>query len=145
MASMSHTVRPVPDKIWKLLQTALSNAHAPYSHFPVASVLLASNKQGKKKWFSGCNVENISYGLTICAERTAIGAAVSQGYHKLHQVYIYVKKEPYGSPCGACRQVIYEFGPKCDVFLVADGKKPMQKFQCQELLPYAFNSQSLLD
>src|ERR1700722_16245125 len=106
----------------KLLQSAkkvMKNAHAPYSKFRVGAAVLLSNG----KIFSGCNVENASYGMTNCAERTAIFSAVAQ-YGPAIEIRAVSVVNDQGvpcSPCGACRQVIYEFGPDATIFF--EGKQ----------------------
>jgi cytidine deaminase len=121
----------------RLLQTAravMKNAHAPYSHFRVGSALLTT----KGQIFAGCNVENASYGMTNCAERTAIFSAVAALGPKVEVAAIAVVND-HGvpcSPCGACRQVIYEFGPNAIVFFQgAEGEK---QAHITELLPEGF-------
>jgi cytidine deaminase len=121
----------------RLLQTAravMKNAHAPYSNFRVGSALLTT----KGHIFAGCNVENASYGMTNCAERTAIFSAVAALGPKMEVAAIAVVND-HGvpcSPCGACRQVIYEFGPDAVVFFQgADGEK---QAHITELLPEGF-------
>lgn len=99
---------------------ARANAYAPYSRFRVgAAVQTASGKV-----FRGANVENVSYGLTVCAERVAIGAAVAAGEREVVAVAVVAGKPPGSgdppAPCGACRQVLYEFGPGMDVILPGD-------------------------
>src|SRR5271154_1684634 len=93
---------------------AFQNAYAPYSKFRVGAALLTASGDV----FAGCNVENASYGMSNCAERTAIFSAISQGGPKLEIVAIAVANDHDApcSPCGACRQVIYEFGPRATVF-----------------------------
>jgi len=120
-----------------LLQTARSamkKAYAPYSKFRVGSAILTS----AGKIFSGCNVENASYGMTNCAERTAIFAAVAELGPKLEVTAVAVVND-HGvpcSPCGACRQVIYEFGPDAIIFFQgAEGEK---RAHITELLPEGF-------
>lgn len=124
----------------KLEQAAarvMKNAHAPYSKFRVGAAILLTNG----KIFSGCNVENASYGLTNCAERTAIFTAVAQLGPKVEIRAVAVTND-HGiacSPCGACRQVIYEFGPDATVFFQgADGPK---QAHITELLPEGFRLQ----
>jgi cytidine deaminase len=118
-------------------RAAMKNAYAPYSHFKVGAALLTAGGDV----FVGCNVENASYGLTNCAERTAIFSAVAQVGPKLEIQAIAIvndHKVPC-SPCGACRQVIYEFGPEAIVFFL--GAKGWTRFLIDDLLPEGFRLQ----
>lgn len=121
----------------RLLQAAkkvMKNAHAPYSKFRVGAAVLLSNG----KIFSGCNVENASYGMTNCAERTAIFSAVAELGPKIEITAVTVVND-HGvpcSPCGACRQVIYEFGPNATVFF--QGAEGPKQAHITELLPEGF-------
>lgn len=115
-------------------EAAMQNAYAPYSNFRVGSAVLTTSG----KVFSGCNVENASYGMTNCAERTAIFSAVAQLGPTLELSAVAVVND-HGvpcSPCGACRQVIYEFGPDATVFF--QGAKGPQQAHITELLPEGF-------
>ena len=115
-------------------RTAMKRAYAPYSNFRVGAAILT--KTGKV--FSGCNVENASYGMTNCAERTAIFAAVAELGPKLEVTAVAVVND-HGvpcSPCGACRQVIYEFGPDAIVFF--QGTEGDKQAHITELLPEGF-------
>jgi cytidine deaminase len=118
-------------------QKVMKNAHAPYSNFRVgAAILLADGKV-----FSGCNVENASYGMTNCAERTAIFSAVAKLGPKIEIRAVAVTND-HGvacSPCGACRQVIYEFGPDAVVFF--QGARGPKQAHITELLPEGFRLQ----
>jgi len=119
---------------------AYEHAYAPYSQFRVgAAILLESGEV-----FSGCNVENASYGLTNCAERSAIFTAVSAlggNNVRIRALAVVNDRQVACSPCGACRQVITEFGPDADVFyLGADG---VQHSSMHDLLPNCFSSDSL--
>jgi len=124
----------------KLLRSArkvMMNAHAPYSNFRVGAAVLLSNG----KISSGCNVENASYGMTNCAERTAIFSAVAQFGPKIKVRAVLVVND-HGvpcSPCGACRQVIYEFGPDSTIFF--EGKNGPKQAHITELLPEGFRLQ----
>ena len=91
----------------KIAMEARSRAHAPYSKFTVGAALLT--KSGRV--FSGCNIENISLGLTTCAERVALGAAVSDGQKEFVAIYLIADSKRPVLPCGACRQVLAEFNP----------------------------------
>lgn len=110
------------------------NAYVPYSHFPVGAVLLAKNGQV----FTGVNIENASFGLTNCGERTAIFKAVSEGFLDFEELIVYGETEKPISPCGACRQVMAEFFKKdLPVTLVAKDKSTVV-MTVKELLPYSF-------
>lgn len=123
-------------EVQKMREAALSaaqNAYCRYSEFPVgASVLSAEGEI-----FAGCNVENASYGLTICAERNAIFQAIAKGHRNLRAVVVVTPTAPPTPPCGACRQVIREFGPDADVFCFGQDKTA-KHFKMAELLPAAF-------
>lgn len=117
---------------WK----AREQAYAPYSEFQVGAALLAEDGTV----FPGCNVENISYGLTNCAERVAIGAAVARGYRRFQKVVVVADTKEPVSPCGACRQVLAEFGVKSIVLV---NREESITFSLDELLPRA--STGILD
>ncbi len=121
-------------KLTRLAKQAMKRAYAPYSKFRVGAAILLSNG----KVFSGCNVENASYGLSNCAERTAIFSAVAELGPKIEILAVSVVND-HGVPCspyGACRQVIYEFGPDATIFFQgADGPK---QAHITELLPEGF-------
>ena len=115
---------------------ARERAYAPYSNFKVGAALLSADGQV----FQGCNVENISYGLTVCAERVAIGAAVAQGVTRFDKVAVVADTKEPVSPCGACRQVLAEFGVKT---IILANKQGSVEFSLEELLPRA--STGILD
>lgn len=119
-------------------QTAYRQAYVPYSHYPVGSAVLFSSG----KIYSGCNVENASYGLTICAERNAIFQAVAQGERELKGIAIAVPTEAFPSPCGACRQVIREFAVDCPVILI-NGSGQTRLTRLKTLLPDSFGPEFL--
>ena len=109
-------------------------AYVPYSHFPVGAAFLTADGQGIK----GCNIENASFGLSNCAERTAIFKAVSEGAREFKELIIYGQTEKPISPCGACRQVMAEFfEPDLPVTLVSKDKSTVV-MTVKELLPYSF-------
>lgn len=112
---------------------AYRHAYVPYSSYPVGAAVLF--KSGNI--FSGCNVENASYGLTICAERNAVFQAVAQGERGLMAIAIAVPTEGFASPCGACRQVIREFTEDCAVILI-NGCGECRVTSLKVLLPDAF-------
>ncbi|WP_127346025.1 cytidine deaminase [Pseudidiomarina mangrovi] len=119
-------------------QAVSQHAYAPYSQFPVGAVVLL--KDGRQ--FSGCNVENASYGLTNCAERTAIFAAIAAGVSadQFAGVVIYTPSQPAYAPCGACRQVIAEFFA-ADAPVLSFSDADQRHWQVQDLLPDAFSFQ----
>jgi cytidine deaminase len=102
------------ERLIRAARSAMKNAYAPFSHFRVGAALLTS----KNEIFVGCNVENSSYGMTNCAERTAIFSAVAKSGPELEirALAVVTDQDVSCSPCGACRQVIYEFGPEAIVF-----------------------------
>lgn len=109
-------------------------AYVPYSHFPIGAVLVAKNGQ----IFTGVNIENASFGLTNCGERTAIFKAISEGVTDFEELIVYGETEQPVSPCGACRQVMAEFFSKdLKVTLVAKDKSTVV-MTVKELLPYSF-------
>jgi cytidine deaminase len=136
---MRKTMLPsaVPAKLLRSAKRVMKNAHAPYSKFRVGAAVLLSNG----KIFSGCNVENASYGMTNCAERTAIFSAVAQLGPKIEIRAVSVVNDQGVpcSPCGACRQVIYEFGPDATIFF--RGVNGPKQAHITELLPEGFRLQ----
>lgn len=120
-----------------LAAAARAHSHAPYSRFHVGAALAAADG----RVFAGCNVENASYGLTICAERVAVFRAVCEGAGDI--VALAVSAEPAAHPCGACLQVLAEFAdPDCAV-IVAEGPRPVARYRLGELLPRAFSGKVL--
>ena len=121
-------------RLIKSAQVAAKKAYAPYSHFKVGAALLT----GKGEIFVGCNVENASYGLTNCAERTAIFSAIVHSGPQLEIRALAVLNADAApcAPCGACRQVIYEFGPEAIVFFPA--AQGWKQAHIAELLPQGF-------
>lgn len=113
---------------------ASKKAYVPYSHFPIGAALLTKSGQ----IFQGCNIENASFGLTNCGERTAIFKAVSEGYLDLEEIAIYGETANPISPCGACRQVMTEFfEPSAKVTLIAKDGRTVE-MTVEDLLPYSF-------
>ena len=130
-------LRDVSARLLRSAKKVMKNAHAPYSKFRVGAAILLSNG----KIFSGCNVENASYGMTNCAERTAIFSAVAQLGPKIEIRAVSVVNDQGVpcSPCGACRQVIYEFGPDATIFF--QGANGPKQAHITELLPEGFRLQ----
>lgn len=115
----------------------LRQAYAPYSEFRVGAALEADDG----RVFLGCNVESASYGLTICAERMAIGAAVAGGARRFRRIAVAMEVDPPGAPCGACRQLLAEFG--LDLEVIAVGPSSDKRWTLRALLPDAFTRESL--
>jgi cytidine deaminase len=114
------------------------NAMAIFSGFKVGAAVLGEDG----KVYTGCNVESASYGLTICAERSAISAAISAGNRKITQIAIAGGGNKPTMPCGACRQWIWEFGDNVSLILIDEGKHIVRK-KISELLPEAFDRKQL--
>jgi len=115
----------------------MRHAHAPYSKFHVGAALEAADG----RIFVGTNVESASYGLTICAERMALGAAVAAGARKFTRIAVTTAVDPPAAPCGACRQLLAEFG--LDLEVISAGPKSERHWTLGELLPAAFTRESL--
>ncbi|MFM7149062.1 MAG: cytidine deaminase [Gemmataceae bacterium] len=113
-------------------------SYSPYSRFPVGAVVLTRDGQ----MFDGCNVENASYGLTICAERNAVFQMVSRGFREIRALVLFTSTDRPASPCGACRQVIREFGPEAVILSVCNGAEE-KRWNLQDLLPDSFGSEIL--
>jgi cytidine deaminase len=134
LANKESSMAKEDERLLRAARKVMKHAHAPYSNFRVGAAFLTT----KGKLFVGCNVENASYGLTNCAERTAIFSAVAELGPKIEIRSIAVVNDQGVpcSPCGACRQVIYEFGP--DATVLFQGKKAWKKSHITELLPEGF-------
>lgn len=131
-------ISPLYRKLIKAAASARKHSHSPYSKYKVGAAALTA----KGKIYTGCNVENVSYGLTHCAERVAIAKAISEGEKKITAIAIVVEARKPVGPCGACRQVIYEFGKGIDV-LMATSKNKVAVEKISKLLPYGFDSSHL--
>ncbi|MBO4854407.1 MAG: cytidine deaminase [Oscillospiraceae bacterium] len=116
----------------------MERAYAPYSRFPVGAALECADGTV----FTGCNVENAAYGDTICAERTAICKAVSEGHRDFVRIAIAGKGDDFCVPCGTCRQVMQEFAPDMEIICL-NGAGESRTFSLRELLPFGFDSRRL--
>lgn len=126
-----------PEKLIALARQAKENAYAPYSHYRVGAALVTADGTT----FTGVNVENASYGATICAERVAMLKAVSEGHRRLVALAI-AADEPWPYPCGICRQVMEEFNPEMTVYVAGEGEA-YESYTLAQLLPRSFNSRNL--
>jgi cytidine deaminase len=125
-------------RLEKAARTAAKAAYAPYSKFRVGAAVLGESG----RIFAGCNVENASYGLCNCAERTAVFTAVAAGERRVRAVAVYTATAQATAPCGACRQVISEFGPEALIVSVCDSAERLET-TVPALLPAAFGPRDL--
>jgi cytidine deaminase len=119
-------------------RAARANAHARFSNFKVGAALEAADGTV----VTGCNIENATYGLTICAERVAMFKALSEGRRQFTRVAIVADTEEPTPPCGACRQILWEFGGDLEVIL-ANIERETARFKLSELLPHPFDARLL--
>lgn len=124
-------------KLISLALEARQRAYAPYSRYLVGAALLTASGQV----YTGCNVENASYGLTVCAERVAVFKAISVGERDFS--LIVVATENGATPCGACRQVLLEFSPKLEVITVDAEGRVHHRCRLNDLLPEGFTPEDL--
>lgn len=117
----------------------MDRAYIPYSHFPVGAALECADGSV----FTGCNIENAAYSPTLCAERVAVGKAVSEGHRDFVRIAVAGKCEDYCVPCAVCRQVLYEFAPDMEVISL-NGKGEEMALSLRELLPHGFGPEYLL-
>ena len=125
----------------RLIEAALrvrGHAHAPFSEFEVGAALEGDDGQ----IYSGCNVENATYGLTICAERVAVFKAISEGARKFRRIAVVADTDTLTPPCGACRQILWEFCGDVQVIL-ANLKGKTESLQLKDLLPRPFDASFL--
>ena len=128
------------DQLIDLAKSASEHAYCPYSKFRVGAAILTEDGET----FAGCNVENASYGLTICAERNAAFQMVARGKSRIKVLVVYTPTKTPTAPCGACRQVINEFGPEALILCVCDGKERIEE-RLGKLLPQAFGPRNLAE
>jgi cytidine deaminase len=121
-----------------LIEAALrarENAHAPYSHFQVGAAL----EDSAARVFTGCNIENATYGLTLCAERVAVFKAVSEGARKFQRIAVAAATEVLTPPCGACRQILWEFCGDVEITLVNTSGKT-ETLRLSSIFPRPFDA-----
>ena len=126
------------DALLAAAQAAFERAIAPFSHFHVGAALETAAGQ----IISGCNIENASYGLTMCAERVAMFTALSAGHRQFRRILILADTETPTPPCGACRQILWEFGENLEV-LLANRHGIQARHRMADLLPGAFDARFL--
>ena len=119
-------------------RNARLNAHAEFSHFKVGAALETADGT----IIAGCNIENATYGLTICAERVAMFKALSEGHREFRRIVVVAETEAPTPPCGACRQILWEFGGDMEVIL-ANLKQETGRHRLSQLLPLPFDARLL--
>ena len=126
------------EKLMELARQARENAYAPYSHYRVGAALLAEDGTV----YTGCNIENAAFSPTICAERTAVAKAVSEGHTDFVRIVVAGRSKDYCVPCAVCRQVLREFAPDIEVICL-NGAGEEKVFTLPELLPHSFGPEFL--
>ena len=132
----------VEDVLCKLSLQARERAYAPYSKYHVGAALLCEDGTPDGHVQLGCNVENVSYGLCTCAERTAVAAAVAAGHRRFRAIAIATASSPPASPCGACRQVLAEFNRELPIILV-NTKGERARTALADIFPGTFTVEQL--
>ena len=125
-------------ELMRLAVEMLDKAYVPYSHFPVGAALECEDGTV----YTGCNIENASFPCTICAERTAMFKAISEGNCKFRRIVVAGKSEDFCVPCGSCRQVMREFAPELEVICL-NGKGEARHYTLRQLLPESFGPEYL--
>lgn len=126
------------EELCRAAQAMLERSYAPYSHFRVGAALECRDSTV----FTGCNVENAAYSPSLCAERVAVGKAVSEGHRDFVRIAIAADTDRFTSPCGVCRQVLWEFAPDLEV-LLTNRRGEIQELTLRQLLPYSFDSTAM--
>jgi cytidine deaminase len=127
-------------------EKASKSAYCPYSSFAVGAAVMASRhpEDAPDSWqlFKGCNIENISYGLTVCAERVAVSTAVAEGFRVIHRIAVWAQNTAHHkiTPCGACRQVLAEFMPQTGYIIMASTQNEPHVATMNAFLPEAFST-----
>ena len=125
-------------ELMDMAKEAMKSAYAPYSHFSVGAAVETDDGEV----YCGCNIENSSYGATICAERTAISKAVSEGYRRITRIAICDSNNSFAWPCGICRQVMSEFADE-DFYVILEDNGKISNFFLKELLPNSFSGKDM--
>jgi len=124
--------KPVKNRLVRVARLAAQRSYSPYSRFPVGAAVLTD----KGRVSAGTNVENGSYGLTMCAERVAVFAAVAAGARRIAAVLVYTDTDTFTPPCGACLQVLAEFGTNPEVIMAC--RRGLKQHRLNDLLPVRF-------
>ena len=125
-------------ELMDMAKEAMKSAYAPYSHFSVGAAVETDDGEV----YCGCNIENSSYGATICAERTAISKAVSEGSRRITRIAICDSNNSFAWPCGICRQVMSEFAVE-DFYVILEDNGKLSNFFLKELLPNSFSGKDM--
>jgi cytidine deaminase len=126
------------EELIEAARRAREHAHASFSQFKVGAALETADGQ----IITGCNIENATYGLTLCAERVAMFKAISEGHNRFTRIAIVANTDQPTPPCGACRQILWEFGGELEV-LLANLNAPRGRYQLRDLLPLPFDARLL--
>lgn len=122
----------------QILKNTIEKAYCPYSNFPVAALIEGKNGE----YAVGVNVENASFGLTVCAERIAMFNFIVNGFSNPIRLFLYAPTEEFTPPCGACRQVLSEFNPEMEI-VIFDREENFKLYKLSNLLPQSFNGENL--
>ena len=127
-------------KLLSLAKDALKLSYSPYSNFKVGAALLTKSN----KIYTGTNIENAAYGLTLCAEAVAIAKMVSDGYNEISEILVTADKPSVCTPCGACRQRIAEFASDNTLVYLSNNDDIVKTVPLNDLLPYSFNQDNFM-
>jgi cytidine deaminase len=139
MGKRTNVTAVTDDQLIDRAKEARLMAHAPYSNFAVGAALLSSDG----RVFTGCNIENATFSLTICAERVAIFKAVSEGVQEITKIAVVADHFNVTPPCGCCRQMIWEFSSEETAVILANMAGDVQKYEIKDLFPQAFDARFL--
>lgn len=128
-------MKQAPPDLFAAANAVLANSYSPYSKYQVACALRATDGS----IYAGCNIENGSYSCTLCAESSALGAMISAGQRKIQEVLILVVNEPIATPCGPCRQRLFEFATADTVVHCTTTSHAYEAHKLADLLPHAFD------
>lgn len=133
MTRNRNLIRDMEEELYEAARRASDLAYCPYSNFHVGAAVLSADG----KIFAAPNIENVSYSVTICAERNAAAQAIAGGNRSIVAVALYTRTPAASTPCGTCRQFLSEFNPEMEILCISDGDEVL-RFKLHELLPKAF-------